>query len=282
VRHPGDLNMKIEGNGFLGSDLPNIEQTVPGASRALFQVLFDLCTLAEQLKSDLVIEGQESAEEKQKVIAAIFFIRLVEIVQSVVILAAHGVREELNSMFRIFLDAYFVFANCCTSADFIPTYFRTDLPARLKLLNSVAKHQTALFALVNEYATAEIKGELESEIKAEKIDAFNSKAFADNINCDEIYDSMYRIMSASVHTTPRCLGHYVEEDAEGNIITVRHGSDPIVTDQRVYDVAWFFILALRGVVELFSMQRSAELDSLELRLKAEARIPETTLMGQKT
>jgi Family of unknown function (DUF5677) len=259
--------MKIDGDGFLSKYLPDIAHTVPGANHAQFDVLLDLCAFAETIKSAIDLERQETPEEKQRVIAMIVLIRLIEIVQSFAILAAHGVREELNSTFRIFLDAYFVLANCCSSPDFIPAYFRTDLPARLKLLNSVGKHQTALFALVNEYATAEVKNELDAAIKAERIDAFNSQLFAHNVNCDEIYDSMYRITSASVHTTPRCLEHYVEEDAEGKIITVRHSPDPITTDQRVYDVAWFFILALRGFVDLFSIPRNAELDSFALQLK---------------
>lgn len=259
--------MKIDGAGFLNTPLPDIGCTVPGANRNLFEVLVDLSAFAEKLKSEIVVQRQETPEEKQRVIAAVALVRLLEVVQSVAILAAHGVREELHSMFRIFLDAYFVLGNCCASADFIPVYFRTDLPARLKLLNAVAKHQTDLFKLVNEYATAEAKGELGSKIKAEKIDAFNSYLFACNVDCDQIYDSIYRLVSASVHTTPRCLEHYVETDAEGNIIRVMHRPDPDTTDRVIFDISWFFIKALRVVIELFEIHRSHELDDFESRLK---------------
>lgn len=260
--------MKIDGAGFLNTPLPDIGCTVPGANRTLFDVLVDLSAFAEKLKSEIVVQRQETPEEKQKVIAAIALVRLLEIIQSVAILAAHGVREDLHSMFRVFLDAYFVLVNCCTSADFIPVYFRTDLPERLKLLNAAAKHQTDLFKLVNEYATAEVKGELDLKIKAEKIDAFNSYLFAQSVGCDHIYDSMYRLAGASVHTTPRCLEHYVEADAEGNITTVMHRPDPDTTDRVVFDISWFFIKALRGILALFELHRSRELDDFESRLNA--------------
>ncbi|MGH9552401.1 MAG: DUF5677 domain-containing protein [Terriglobales bacterium] len=267
--------MEIDGGGFLGRPLPDVRQTAPGANQALFEVLLKLCAFAETLKAELVVARQGTDEEKQKVIAAIVFVRLLEIVQAVAILAAHGVREELHSLFRVFLDAYFVLANCCTSADFIPTYFHTDLPTRLKLLNAAAKHDSPLFALAKEYATAEVKNELDAKIKAEKIDAFNSQLFAHNVGCDAIYDSMYRLASASVHTTPRCLEHYVEEDAQGEIVKVLHRSDATTTDRVTYDISWFFIKSLHGICELFGIHRDAELDSLESTLNTV--VPEPTL-----
>jgi hypothetical protein len=49
--------MKIDGTGFLNNPLPDIGRTVPGANRALFDVLVDLCAFAEKLKAEIAVQG---------------------------------------------------------------------------------------------------------------------------------------------------------------------------------------------------------------------------------
>lgn len=259
--------MKVQGKGFLESALPDLSETVPDANEAQYALLREVVGFAESLKEQFIVPGQKTPEEKQQTIAFVVFIRLLELVEALVILASHGVKEELKSLFRIFLDAYFVLANCCTDPNFIPTYFKTDEPARLKLLNVAGKYDSELFRLINEYVTAEVKNELDTRIKQEKIEAFNSFQFAKNVGCEDIYDSIYRVTSSAVHTTPRSLEDYVDVDEEGNITVINHGPDAQITDRVVYDILSFFIKSLRGMCELFGLNKEADLNGFELKLR---------------
>lgn len=263
--------MEVKGNGFLKSVLPDLSDTVWGANQAQFVLLQELAEFAERLKDELVVPGQKTAKDKQKVVAFVVFIRLLEIVQALVILAAYGVKEELRSLLRIFLDAYFVLANCCNDSDFIPTYFKTDETERLKLMNVAARYESELFKLINDYATTEIKDDLDAKIKKEKIEAFNSFQFAKNIGHEQAYDSIYRVTSSAVHTTPRCLENYVDTDEEGNIIVINHGSNAETTDRVVYDISWFFIKSLRNVCELFALDKDVDLKGFEQKLSAKCK-----------
>ena len=263
--------MRIEGKGFLGLVLPALSETVRGANEAHdnHALLRKMIDFAETLKDELLPSSQQTPEQRQRMIAFIVFIRLLEIVEALVILAAYGIKEELKSLFRIFLDAYFILANCCNDPSFIPVYFRTDEAARLKLAYVAEKYQQSeLFKLVNEYATKEMKNELDAEIKREKNEAFNSYQFAQNVGCEAIYDSMYRIASAAVHTTPRCLEDYVDADAEGNITVVNHGPDGDITDGVMRDTCLFFLKCLRGLCELFAVDKESNLKEFEQKLGA--------------
>jgi len=149
-----------------------------------------------------------------------------------------------------------------TDASFVANYFRSDEAARLKLLNSVEKHDSELFKKVNDYASATLKSELKKRIADENIQAFNSYAYADNVGCSEIYDSMYRLTSASLHTAPRSLEKYIEEDENGIVVAIN--DFPLEGDipQRGYDFSYFLIKSLSGLKEVFGCFNAEETVSM--------------------
>ena len=263
--------MKIEGSGFITGDLIRIAKAKNVNGFDLFKVLFDLNSFSEELAKNLKIENQETSKDKQKVITLVLFIRIIEIVQSTLILALYGVREDLNSMFRVFLDAYFVFANFCLNENFTQSYFLTDEANRLKIMNVATKHESDLFKKLREYATSEIRNELDKKIKEEKIQSFNSYLYAEQAGCSEMYDSMYRLTSASIHTTPRCFEHYVETDKDGNIIVIKHKSDPETINRTIYDISLHLIIVLKGISELFEIANEDNINIFSKNLETAGR-----------
>lgn len=255
--------IQIRGDGFITDELIARLSARPAVNGKLVQVFAETLHFASGLLSRLPVSKQETSEEKQKVIALLMLLRLVEIGESTLILAAHGVRQELHSMFRIFLDAYFLVANVCSDPAFVPIYFRTDEPARLKLMNVASKHDDELFKVLNDYATADIKDELDRKIKQERIEAFNSFVFAERVGCDKIYDSKYRLCSASIHTGPRCLEEYVEVDEQGAIRVMIHSGDTETTHRVLYDMHCFLVKAVGGVCEVFSLAEEAALSEFD-------------------
>lgn len=248
--------ISIEGSGFITEETEKRLLSLPDINRDL--VVTGLATLrfANELATTAPAHvPHESPEEKQKVIALVLLVRLIEIVESIFILSAYGVRQELKTLFRVFLDAYFLIANVCSDPQFLQVYFRTDEPNRLKLLNAAARHDHKLFEKVNQYATEEVRTELEQKIKQEKILAFNSYLYAEKVGCSHLYDSMYRLTSSSVHTTPRCLEEYVEADAQGNITRILHKGDIGTVHQMFYDTTWFLLIALNAVSQVFHSTR---------------------------
>ena len=259
---------EIRGRGFLNNEVVARLAARTGINQPLVQVFADTVQFAAALISNLEITKHETSDEKQKVIALVMLVRLVEIAESIFILAAYGVRQDLRSLFRVFLDAYFLIANICSDAAFVPVYFGTDVHARLKLMRGAAKRDDELFKELNEYATADLQSELDRKIKQERVEAFNSFAFAEKVGCGNIYDSMYRICSASVHTTPRCLEEYVETDANDNIVVIIHTGDNESTHRALSDTQHLLVKALRGVCEVFALKEDAALAALDARNEA--------------
>ena len=261
--------IRIEGTGFITEPVVERLRALPGGNRALMEVVISTVNFANDLAASLPAHApHDTPEEKQKVIALALLVRLIEVVEATVILSAHGVRQDLHTLFRVFLDAYFVLANVCSDPGFVPIYFRTDEPERLKLLNAAAQHDHELFAVMNEYATEELRTQLGQRIKEEGIQAFNSYLFANNVGCAHVYDSMYRFSSPSVHSGPRCLADYVEADVEGNVLRILHRGDIETAHRVLYDTECFLLKALSGICNLFGVSHTDTIKQFETAVEA--------------
>ena len=62
----------------------------------------------------------------------------------------------------------------------------------------------------------------------------------------------------------------MKADPKGNIILIKHHSDPEETDRCVYDISYFFIKAISGICELFSLNYEKLVKDFNIRLEKAA------------
>lgn len=239
--------MKIDGDGFLSKAGQEKTRQIRTRNDRVFQALGRSISEVRSFASSQDVREHDSDRDRQKIIALVLAARVLEIAEAALLVMKNGMSNEANTLFRVFLDAYFVIGNVCSDPSFVANYFKSDEAARLKLLNAAKKHDSELFKTINEYATKALHDKLHKKIAEEKIQAFNSYAYADNIGCSAIYDSMYRVTSGSLHTTPRALEKYLEEDSDGNVVLIK--DYPLEGDisQRAYDLAYFLIKVLSAL-----------------------------------
>ena len=264
--------MRIKGEGFLSGTGLKCAQELAAHNAELFHSLESTIFKFREFASSQEVHKQDTEADRQKIIALVLAVRLLEITEAALLIMRNGMSNEANTMFRVFLDAYFVFANVCSDATFVANYFRSDDAARLKFLNSVEKHDSKLFKKVNDYASATLKSELKKKIAEEQTQAFNSYAYADNVGCSEIYDSKYRLTSAILHTAPRSLEKYVEEDEKGIIVEIK--DFPVEGDipKRGYEFSYFLIKSLSGLKEVFGCFDAKEIETMVCSLNESCKV----------
>lgn len=245
----------IGGSKVEPADVERLAAT-DGVSRELVKVFSDTISWAHELMRSLPLIPQDTDAEKQKVIAAVLLARVIEVVEAGFLLASRGACVETITMFRVFLDAYFVLANVCSETGFLSTYFRSDEAERLKIMRAASKRESDMFSAIRDYASLELQSELDARIKAEKIQTFNSFAYAENVGCGNIYDSMYRISSAAVHSSPRVLEKLIEVDNQGRITHILLQAHGDSTNRVLFDFHHFFCKALEGICDLFEKDRA--------------------------
>jgi len=254
--------MNVEGQGFLSKDGSDKSTRIVERNSDVFSSFEKTIRDCKSFVLSANLEGQDTEKDRQKIIAIVVAIRLLEICEAALLILKNGMSNEADTLFRVFLDAYFVFANICKDPAFIVEYFRSDEAARLKLLNSAEKHKSELFKEINEYATRELKSQLKQKIQEENIQAFKSYVYADKAGCAEMYDSLYRLMSAPLHTTPRALEKYIDEDEHGNITRIKYY--PVEDDipERAYDFSYHLIKVIGGLKDVFGCSNEIETNAM--------------------
>lgn len=245
------------------SDVKRLTKT-PDVNPELVKVYADTILWSHKLLRSLPLASQATSAEKQKVMAAVFMARVIEAVESSFLLASRGACVDTAAMVRVFLDAYFVLANFCSSEDFIDKYINTDAIERQKLMNAASKHESVKFQEINNYATPFVKSELKTKIETDKILAFNSFEYAQSVGCSDIYDSMYRIYSTAVHSSPRILDNLVKFDNQGRITHIFLRSESEATNRLLEELHCFFCDALKRVCVLFNKD-TADVQKFESR-----------------
>ena len=243
--------MKVSGDGFLTkSGCVKSVQIVERHFR-VFEALEEIIKRCRSFVLSANMNGQSTIKDRQKIIAIVMAVRILEITEAAFLILKNGLSNEADTLFRVFLDAYFIFANICIDPEFVVEYFRSDETVRLKLMNAAEKHSSEFFKALNEYASPDLKDRLKQKIKDENIKSLKSEEYARRAGCTEMYDSMYRLMSAPLHTSPRSLEKYIEEDPNETITKIKYYPLEEEISQRAYDFAYHLIKVIGGLNDVF-------------------------------
>ena len=257
--------MQIVGDGFLSEKGCEASKQLVLPHAEVFAQLDNAIGKLRLFLNKHKVEDQDSDSSRQKIIALVLTARMIEIAEAAKLIMKNGMSNEAKTLLRVFLDAYFVMGNICTDPTFVKEYFKSDLKARLKLMNVSQQQKSNIFASAKTYGGQE-RADLKDLIDTEGGKAFKSEEYAKNIGCGAIYDSLYRITSSSLHTTPRSLIHYVEEDKDGNVISIF--DEPKLGDipQHAYDFSCFMITVLGGLKDIFGESNQNEIEELREQL----------------
>lgn len=249
--------MKIIGKGFTAPQNKAEAAELATKLSPLLEFTENAVNLCQQTLESIDVGDQHSNTGKQKTIASILLARMLETAEAIICLSRCGFGNDVNPMFRVFIEAYFIFGNVCKDAKFIPEYFATDLANRQRVINAAIKHKDSIFQSLKEYATEEMRETLKKEIEDAKASILDTFKNANAIGCAHIYDSIYRITSAETHTTPRSLSVYVKEEVDGTISEIFRKPSLGHIPRRLYDTSHFLLTAYSGFNELFGLDVSS-------------------------
>jgi hypothetical protein len=267
--------MKVIGTGFLSKEGIDQAQQLQKDLAQILRLTERAIELCHSGMAGVSVPRQVTPEEHQRVIACVVMARLLEISEAIILLARGGFSVEVESNFRNFLEAFFIFGNVCKDPDFVPQYFSTDLTVRQKIINQAMKHAGAPFISTKEYATDEVRAQLKEQIAEVAATEMNTYQYAKNVEAAHLYDSMYRITSSASHSAPRSLSGYTTEAPTGEILEVRRHPQMGNIPTYVRDVGTFLLNVCEAFSDLFCLdaheaitQLRAEFQSTELMIGA--------------
>jgi len=132
--------VKIHGDGFLSEAGQEKARQIRVRNDRLFRALERSISEVRSFASSKDVCQQDTDRDRQKIIALVLAARVLEISEAALLVMKNGMSNEANTLFRVFLDAYFVFANVCSDPSFVSNYFKSDKTARLKKVKEDTHH----------------------------------------------------------------------------------------------------------------------------------------------
>ena len=103
--------MKVSGNGFLTKDGRNLSAAIKNRHVRVFRSYEKIIKKYRSVVLSEEMNGQSTDKDRQKIIAIVLAVRLLKICEAALVVLRHGLSNEADTLFRVFLDAYFIFAN---------------------------------------------------------------------------------------------------------------------------------------------------------------------------
>lgn len=254
--------MPFDENGFLGQDADAFAEQIEKAHIDFFRLCYDINKFAQKTKFRFEIHNKDG----QEVITACLFIRVLEGCQAAILLVKRGFSTDARALIRIILEALILLKICCEDSEFIPRFIQTDERKRLKLMQIAHKYTDELFSLLREHATQEIISELSENIKQENIKGLIIEQLSEKAGMKHYYDTVYRLASDHVHTSPRTLERYVEANEEGDIIEFKNAPNDEDARHNLITLADFMLIALVSMLKLHKLDEETTIKGFHDRL----------------
>ncbi len=107
--------MKVTGEGFLSRSGLEVAQKIISTNLNAFNALErTILEFRSYISQQDVPEIQDTEEDRQKVISLVLAVRMLEVSEAALRVRRHGMSNEASSLFRVFLDVFFILCNICT------------------------------------------------------------------------------------------------------------------------------------------------------------------------
>jgi hypothetical protein len=200
----------IDAGGFLQGHIDEWEKQHLARNEDLFQ-----SARAVNRESHTFVARHTAGEFSPQLLTSLtLFVRMLELYQGTVLLAARGLRSASRVIFRSFLEAYFHFAAIHNDSSYLADYLNQFEVERKRLINRIRRSE--------EDALAELRRPIDdaliAEIEAIKHKKVTVEDVAKRGGQYVLYATAYAMLSRSVHSAAADLEDHLALDRENKEI----------------------------------------------------------------
>jgi hypothetical protein len=192
-------NLSFKANGFLGEQIKAEIQIIYNRNKTLFDFTLDFIKFALEIEQKIELS---SSNNIQQILTGLLYGKIINSIQSAYILSKHGLTSDGRVVLRGALEATFILRSICLESDFASKYVETTLQKKLKLINSIYNSKEEILKSLRDAISKEGIGELQQTIEDGKIKDFSALEIATKTGLEGAYQTMYRMLSEEVHTSP--------------------------------------------------------------------------------
>lgn len=243
--------MSFEREGFLTHDIETVVQKHHKKFEEIFLLAREVNTFAHAQKPLIKI----FEDDLQRSISFCLFVRILNSYASAFKLAEMGLCHDAEGICRMGVEALFYLRACSKDKTFAQEYVKSDQVDRKKFIKAAKSPDSELHELFlrDKEKISAIFDELEKEIDEQKIMERRALEVARKAGLTRMYDYMYRILSNSVHTSPRSIVRYARFNRDNNIEAVRVGPETETIPFIIFSIVPILLIALESIKDLFAL-----------------------------
>lgn len=225
-------------HGFFADSARDFRDTIIAKHPALWSESIALNTSLQQLQYRLSIHRESQLE----LIAAALFARSLSTFQGFLILAERGMIQQAKMLIRCMLETVFPLVALSADVTFLDRIIGSEELERLKGINKLIRYwersgdQSGQLDKARVLA-AQVKAEVD-RTGARKMSIFDS---AKKAGLEDWYDTVYSLLSNTVHSSLRSLDDHVEVDDDGRV-------EAIINEPSLANLDKYYIAAVEGML----------------------------------
>ena len=250
--------------GYLGEGIRQFQESTLASFNQFFTLSKDVCSFARAK----VLQLKWDNTDGQKVLSCCLFSKILNGVETTHILSAYGLTHEGRVILRSVLEGFFYLKATVSDAAFVKEYIQAYELDRLKLMEAATKYKRPPFSDIRKYATDEVIQAQRGKIKKQKIEKLNLWNIAQKLGLQDIYDSLYRLLSTDIHTSVRSLEQYMQTGVTGDVERIDWGPQSEDVPQNLTMGIDTLTRSLECIDNLFAMGIGNELSTYKKQLAA--------------
>lgn len=197
--------------GFFSRQAEKLEAEQVAAQSRFFTLFKD----ALQVAHEYFVQFKIPKGGRFEVYAACLFVRVLEVCQGVVLLAARGLQHDAEILLRTSIEALLRLRAACTEPDLFDRVLATDIRNRITFLETTLHRNKG-------HLTEDAKADMESR-RRELKDLFegtrpqriSTEELAEKLGQSDLYQALFRFSSQHSHLSVFAIEEYLEVDHSG-------------------------------------------------------------------
>lgn len=207
----------FETDGFLSDEMPDFE--TPAADK--YAQKFALAADTNKSAHKLIYSVEIHNEHLPDILLATLLTRQATSFQAFYLLITKGLFFQSQILLRNVAENMFIVGAARKDPDFISKFVAAEEISRKKSLEALVRDEERRGNDV-EQEVFDLIATLGELIENEQITSFTTERIAQIADLSSYYDTLYRLTSMSVHTSPRGLDSALETDDNGVIVAVTY------------------------------------------------------------
>jgi len=243
----------MENSGFLSKDISKYKEH----HRKKNEGIFNLCKELNEYAHATMWKIQISNEYLPEILPACAYVRVLSNFQSIVILAEFGLLNEAKIVLRSLVEGMFLMVAITRNKDYSTKIIEQDTLERERTCKAIRRNIIAGIFKSEKPTIDEIEQQLKDikrEIEDKSIKKINKRDLSIAANLESYYDTVYHLLSGTVHINPRDLEQYLDLTEERKIKEIKWGPEEEEIEDILFTAVETLIFVLESISNMFDIK----------------------------